>query len=79
LKSENVVLSRSVIFSEDRSWNWERNLMNQNHLSLNLEGDEVEGENSEEHSTVAQPNNIEHCHQNSTVGELAENIGSNNS
>jgi cell pole-organizing protein PopZ len=79
LKSEKVVLSRSVIFSEDRSWNWERNLMNQNHLSLNLEGDEVEGENSEEHTATAQPDNVEHCHPNSTAGELAENISSDNS
>jgi hypothetical protein len=52
--------------------------MNQNHLSLNLKGDEVEGENSEEHSIAAQPDNVEHCHPNSTVGELAENISSDN-
>jgi hypothetical protein len=52
--------------------------MNQNHLSLNLEGGEVEGENSEEHSAAAQPNNVEHCHQNSIVGELVEKIDSDN-
>jgi len=79
LKSEKIVLSRSVIFSEDKAWNWERNLMNQNHLSLNLEGGEVECENSEEHFAAAHPDNVEHCHQNSTVGELAENIDSDNS
>jgi hypothetical protein len=79
LKSEKVVLSRSVIFSEDRAWNWERNLMNQNHLSLNLEGGEVESENFVEDLAAAQPDNIEHCHQKSTVGELAENIDSDNS
>jgi hypothetical protein len=79
LKPEKIVLSRSVIFSEDRACNWERNLMNQNRLSLNLEGGEVEGENSEEHSSAAQLDNVEHCHQNSTVGELAENIDSDNS
>jgi hypothetical protein len=79
LKSEKIVLSRSVIFSEDKAWNWERNLMNQNHLSLNLERGEVECENSEEHFVAAHPDNVEHCHQNSTVGELAENIDSDNS
>jgi len=79
LKTEKIVLSRSVIFSEDRAWNWERKLMNQNHLSLNLEGGEVEGENSAEHLAAAQPDNIKHCHQNSTVEELAENVDSDNS
>jgi hypothetical protein len=79
LKTEKIVLSRSVIFSEDRAWNWERKLMNQNRLSLNLEGGEVEGENSVEHLAAAHPDNIEHYHQNSTVGELAENIDSDNS
>jgi hypothetical protein len=68
-----------VIFSEDRAWNWERNVMNQNHLSLNIEGGEIEGVNSVENLAATQPDNIEHCHQNSTAGELAENIDSDNS
>jgi hypothetical protein len=53
--------------------------MNQNHLSLNLEGGEVEGENFKEHSAATQPDNVEHRHQNSTVGELTEDIDSDNS
>jgi hypothetical protein len=38
LKSEKIVLSRSVIFSEDKSWNWERNQTNTLPIPLNLEG-----------------------------------------
>jgi len=48
LKSEKIVLSRSVIFSEDKSWNWERNQTNTLPIPLNLEGDEVDGDNNEE-------------------------------
>jgi hypothetical protein len=47
LKSEKIVLSRSVIFSEDKSWNWERNQTNTLPIPLNLEGDEVDGDNNE--------------------------------
>ena len=79
LKTEKIVLSRSVIFSEDRAWSWERNLMNPSHLSFNLEEGEVGGENYEEHSAAVQPDDVEKHNQNSTVGELAENIDSNNS
>nr|TKS00892.1 hypothetical protein D5086_0000178530 [Populus alba] len=53
--------------------------MNPSHLSFNLEEGEVGGENSEEHSAAVQPDDVEKCNQNSTVGELAENIDSNNS
>jgi hypothetical protein len=52
--------------------------MNQMHMPLNLEGDEVEGENPE-HSAAIQPDNVKCFHPNSTVGELVENIGSDNS
>jgi hypothetical protein len=62
LKSEKIVLSRSVIFSEGKSWNWGRNQMNQMHMPLNLEGDKVEGENPEEHSAAIQPDNVECFH-----------------
>ena len=79
LKTEKIVLSRSVIFNEDRAWSWVRNLMNQSHLSFNHEGGEVKGENSEEHSVAVQPDNVEHCNQNSIVRELAEKIDSDNS
>ena len=48
-------------------------------MPLNLEGDEVEGENPEEHFAAIQPNNVECFHPNSIVGELVENIGSDNS
>jgi hypothetical protein len=79
LKSEKIVLSRSVIFSEDKSWNWGRNQMNQMQMPLNLEGDEAEGENSKEHSAAIQPDNVECPYSNSTVEELVENTDSDNS
>ena len=79
LKNEKIVLSRSVIFSEDRAWNWKGNLMNQIHLSFNHEGGEIEGENSKEHSAAVQPDNVEYGNQYSTVEELAEKIDSDNS
>jgi hypothetical protein len=79
LKSEKIVLSRSVIFSEDKSWNWGRNRMNQMQMPLNLEGDEAEGENPEEHSAAIQPDNVECSYPNSTVEELVENTDSDNS
>jgi cell pole-organizing protein PopZ len=79
LKSEKIVLSRSVIFSEDKSWNWGRNQMNQMQMPLNLEGDEAEGENPEEHSAVIQPDNVECSYPNSTVEEVVENTDSDNS
>ena len=53
--------------------------MNPSHLSFNIEEGEVGDENSEEHSAAVQPDDVEKYNQNSTVGELAENIDSNNS
>jgi len=79
LKSEKIVLSRSVIFSEDKSWSWERNQMKSVSMPLNLEGDEVEGENSKEQPDATEPDNAGSSHLNSIVGELVENVGSNSS
>ena len=78
LKSEKIVLSRSVIFSEDKSWNWGRNKMNQMQIPLNLEGDEAEGENLEEHSAAIQHDHVECLYPNSIVGELVEDTDSDN-
>ena len=79
LKSEKIVLSRSVIFSEDKSWSWERNKMKSVPMSLNLEEGEVEGENSKEQPDAIQPDNVGGSHLNSIIGELVENIGSDSS
>jgi len=59
LKSKKIVLIRSVIFSEDKSWSWGRNQMKPMSMPLNLEGEEVEGENSEEQSVATQPDNAD--------------------
>ena len=79
LKTEKIVLSRSVIFSEDKAWNWKGKLMNQIHLSFNHEGGIIEGENLEEHTSEIQPDNVEHCNQNPVVEESAKKIDSVNS
>ena len=74
LKSERIVLSRSVIFSEDKSWSWERNQVNSVPISLNLEENEAEGENNEEQTDATQFDNAGGSHFNSTVGELIKDV-----
>jgi hypothetical protein len=59
LKSKKIVLIRSVIFNEDKSWSWGRNQMKPMPMPLNLEGEEVEGENSEEQSVATQSDNAD--------------------
>jgi hypothetical protein len=79
LKSEKIVLSRSVIFNKDKSWSWEGNQMKSVPIPLNLEGNEVEGENCDEQPDATQLDNAGSSHLNSIVGELVENVSGNNS
>jgi len=48
LKSDKIVLLKIVIFNKDKSWSWEGNQMKSVSMPLNLEGNEVEGENCDE-------------------------------
>ncbi|CAL9029300.1 unnamed protein product, partial [Prunus brigantina] len=48
LQSKKIVLSRSVIFSENKSWNWERNQVESISIAFNLEGNGTEVEVGEE-------------------------------
>ncbi|CAL2276456.1 unnamed protein product [Prunus armeniaca] len=57
MQSKKIVLSRSVIFSEDKSWNWKSN----------------------QEESVPIPFNLEGSHQNSTIGDLVENVSGNGS
>ncbi|XP_073264238.1 uncharacterized protein [Populus alba] len=79
LKSEKIVLSRSVIFNEDKSCSWGKKYMKSVPMPLNLEEDEVEGENSKEQPDATQPDNVGGSHLNSIIRELVENIGSDSS
>ncbi|CAL2243102.1 unnamed protein product [Prunus armeniaca] len=74
LQSKKIVLSRSVIFSEEKSWNWKSDQEESVPIPFNLEGDEIEDENNEIQHDRTQFDNGGSSHLNSIVGDLVENI-----
>ncbi|KAI5333988.1 hypothetical protein L3X38_024121 [Prunus dulcis] len=79
LQSKKIVLSRSVIFSEDKSWNWKSDQEESVPIPFNLERDEIEDENNEIQPDGTQFDDGESSHLNSTVGDLVENVSGNGS
>ncbi|KAM1111108.1 hypothetical protein ACFX13_010490 [Malus domestica] len=79
LQSKKIVLSRSVIFSEDKSWKWESNQGESISIPFNLEGNGAENEVSEEQTDVNQFNNAGDTHSNTTVNESVEEMSGSHS
>ncbi|CAL8115629.1 unnamed protein product [Prunus armeniaca] len=79
LQSKKIVLSRSVIFSENKSWNWERNQVESISIPFNLEGNGTEVEVGEEQTDATQFDNGGSSHPNTIVDESYRNNSGNNS
>ncbi|KAI5330093.1 hypothetical protein L3X38_029490 [Prunus dulcis] len=74
LQSKKIVLSRSVIFSEDKSWNWKSDQEESIPIPFNLERDEIKDGNNEIQPNGTQFDDGGSSHLNSTVGDLVENV-----
>ncbi|CAL9009524.1 unnamed protein product [Prunus brigantina] len=79
LQSKKIVLSRSVIFSENKSWNWERNQVESISIPFNLEWNGTEVEVGEEQTDTTQFDNGGSSHLITTVDESDGNNNGNNS
>ncbi|KAI5317551.1 hypothetical protein L3X38_037258 [Prunus dulcis] len=79
LQSKQIVLSRSVIFSENKSWNWERNQEESIPIPFNLEENGIEVEVGEEQTDVIQFDNGGSSHSNINVDVSNGNNSGNSS
>ncbi|CAL9019759.1 unnamed protein product [Prunus brigantina] len=64
LQSKKIVLSRSVIFNEDKAWNWKSDQEESAPILFNLGGNETEAEFGEEQTEATQFDNGGSSHSN---------------
>ncbi|CAL9029386.1 unnamed protein product [Prunus brigantina] len=75
LQSKKIVLSRSVIFNEDKAWNWKSDQEESVPIPFNLGENETETEFGEEQTETTQFDNGGSSHSNTTIGV---SVGNNN-
>ncbi|CAL8136475.1 unnamed protein product [Prunus armeniaca] len=68
LQSKKIMLSRSVIFNEDKAWNWKSDQEESIPIPFNLGGNEIETEFGEEQTETTQFDNGGNSYSNTTVG-----------
>ncbi|CAL9014241.1 unnamed protein product [Prunus brigantina] len=79
LQSKKIVLSRSVIFNEDKAWNWKSDQEESVPIPFNLGGNETEAEFGEEQTEATQFDNGGSSHSNTIVDVSDGNNSGNNS
>ncbi|CAL9017922.1 unnamed protein product, partial [Prunus brigantina] len=79
LQSKKIVLSRSVIFNEDKAWNWKSDQEESAQIPFNLGGNETEAEFGEEQTEATQFDNGGSSHSNTIVDVSDGNNSGNNS
>ncbi|CAL9010688.1 unnamed protein product, partial [Prunus brigantina] len=79
LQSKKIVLSRSVIFNEDKAWNWKSDQEESAPILFNLGGNETEAEFGEEQTEATQFDNGGSSHSNTIVDVSDGNNSGNNS
>ncbi|CAL9003549.1 unnamed protein product [Prunus brigantina] len=79
LQSKKIVLSRSVIFNEDKAWNWKSDQEESAPIPFNLGGNETEAEFGEEQTEATQFDNGGSSHSNTIVDVSDGNNSGNNS
>ncbi|CAL9022992.1 unnamed protein product, partial [Prunus brigantina] len=79
LQSKKIVLSRSVIFNEDKAWNWKSDQEESAPIPFNLGGNETEAEFGEEQIEAIQFDNGGSSHSNTIVDVSDGNNSGNNS
>ncbi|CAL9026844.1 unnamed protein product [Prunus brigantina] len=79
LQSKKIVLSRSVIFNEDKAWNWKSDQEESAPIPFNLGGNEKEAEFGEEQTEAIQFDNGGSSHSNTIVDVSDGNNSGNNS
>ncbi|CAL9004144.1 unnamed protein product [Prunus brigantina] len=79
LQSKKIVLSRSVIFNEDKAWNWKSDQEESAPIPFNLGGNETEAEFGEEQTEAIQFDNGGSSHSNTIVDVSDGNNSGNNS
>ncbi|KAI5313202.1 hypothetical protein L3X38_042376 [Prunus dulcis] len=69
LQSKKIVLSMTVIFSENKTWSWERNQEEPIPIPFNLEGNGIEVEVGEDQTDAIQFDHGGSSHSNTTVDD----------